>query len=77
MNLLKARLKACGAYIKRLVFPDHVTPSKILVMLSRCSNVTHVSLPPKTVIADPKKTFNCCTKYAELRETGSSNSKEG
>ena len=41
-------LKACGDYIKRLVFPDHVTPPKLFQMLIHCDNVTQLSLPPRT-----------------------------
>ena len=40
-------LKACGDYIKRLVFPDHVTPTKLFQMLILCSNVTQLCLPPE------------------------------
>ncbi|XP_065893268.1 uncharacterized protein [Dysidea avara] len=40
-------LKACGKYIKRMVFPDHVTPS-LFKMLSHCNKVTHLSLPVGT-----------------------------
>ena len=43
-------LKACGDYIKRLMFPDHVTPPTLISMLSHCKNVTHLSLPPATKI---------------------------
>ena len=31
-------LKACGDYIKRLVFPDHVMPSTLIEMLNHCKN---------------------------------------
>ena len=43
-------LKACGDHIKRLMFPDHVTPPTLISMLSHCKNVTHLSLPPRTKI---------------------------
>ena len=43
-------LKACGEYIKRLVFPDHVTPPVLLEMLSCCKKVTQLSLPPETTL---------------------------
>ena len=41
-------LKACGDYIRRLVFPDHVTPSKLMRILSHCNNVTQLCLPSET-----------------------------
>ena len=44
-------LKACGDYMKRLVFPDHLPP---IQMLSHCNNVTELSLPPVTEF-DPEK----------------------
>ena len=43
-------LKACGDYIKRLMFPDHVPPTSLIEMLSHCKNVTQLSLPPGTKI---------------------------
>ncbi|XP_065907294.1 uncharacterized protein [Dysidea avara] len=43
-------LKACGDYIKRLMFPDHVPPTSLIGMLSHCKNVTQLSLPPETKI---------------------------
>ena len=47
---LMSILKACGHHVKRLIFPDHVTPSKLITMVSLCKNVTQISLPPKTKI---------------------------
>ena len=41
-------LKACGDYLKRLIFSDHVTPSTLMEVLSHCSNLTQLSLPPQT-----------------------------
>jgi len=41
-------LKACGHCIKHFGFPDHVTPSALIEMLSHCNNVTQLSLPPGT-----------------------------
>jgi len=38
--------KDCGEYIKRLVFPDHVTTLALNEMLIHCNNVTQLSLPP-------------------------------
>ena len=29
---LKALFKSCGSYVQRLSFPDHVTPSKLIVL---------------------------------------------
>ena len=49
-------LKACGGYIKhsikdlcikRLVFSDHVTPSKLFKMMACCSKVTQLILPTR------------------------------
>ena len=39
-------LKTCGDCIKRLVFPDHVTLSILIEMLSHCNDVTELRLPP-------------------------------
>ena len=47
-------LKVCGGYIKRLVFPDHVTSSTLMKMLAPCSNVAQLSLPPATKL-DPEE----------------------
>jgi len=47
-------LKACGVYIKRLILPNHVPPSRIAIMLSNCKNVTHLYLPSETIV-NPKK----------------------
>jgi len=41
-------LKACGHYVKRLIFPDHVTPAKIFKMVSLCNNLAELHFPPKT-----------------------------
>ena len=41
-------LKVCGHSIKRLAFPDHVTPSALIEMLSHCGNVIQLSLPSGT-----------------------------
>jgi len=43
-------IKNCGQAVKRLIFPDNVTPSKLINMVSFCKNVTQISLPPKTKI---------------------------
>lgn len=42
---MKNLLESCGPYIKRLSFPDHVTPSKLTVMLSNSSNLVELSIP--------------------------------
>ena len=47
-------LKICGMYIKRLILPNHVPPSRITIMLSRCKNVTQLCLPTETIM-DPRK----------------------
>ena len=41
-------LKDCGGYVKRLGFPDHVTPSTLIEMLTHCNNLTQLYLPPGT-----------------------------
>ena len=41
-------LETCGEYVKRMSFPDHVTPSKLVEMLQYCNGVTHLSLPKRT-----------------------------
>ena len=46
MNLLKI----CGQYVKRLIFPDHVTPFALYEMVSHCKNITQLSIPTGTEI---------------------------
>ena len=41
-------LKDFGEYIKLLIFPNHVEQSKLLEMINRCRNVTHLTLPAVT-----------------------------
>jgi len=41
-------LKDFGWHIKRLAFPNHVAQSKLLEMINRCRNVTHLTLPAVT-----------------------------
>jgi len=41
-------LKDIGEYIKRIVFPNHVPASKLIQMIKRCRNVTHLILPAVT-----------------------------
>ena len=39
-------LMVCGGYIKRLIFPNHITPSILLGgMLNHCDRIKHLSLP--------------------------------
>ena len=40
--------KACGEYIKQLIFPHAVTPAKLINMIRLCGNATHISLPART-----------------------------
>jgi len=47
-NSAKSVLKACGAHIKRMAFPDHVRPSTLFEMLSHCSKITQLFLPVET-----------------------------
>ena len=42
-------LKACGMHIKRLLFPNHVSPPLLIQMLSHCSKVTQLCLPPSSM----------------------------
>ena len=42
---LKTVLKTFGQHIKRFHFADHISPSKLQVMLKSCKNVIHLSLP--------------------------------
>ena len=46
---LKSVLRSCGQYIRRLSFPRHVMPSKLISMLQHCSNV---SLPMNKLTPD-------------------------
>ena len=41
-------LRDCGDYVKRLGFPDHVTPSTLIEMLTHCNNLIQLNLPPGT-----------------------------
>jgi len=41
-------LKDFGRYVKRLTFPNHVAQSKLLKMINRCGNLTHLTLPAVT-----------------------------
>ena len=43
------RMKVCGQYIKPLIFPNHMTQSKLLEMVN-CINVSRLSLPDVTVL---------------------------
>jgi len=46
-------LKVCGVAIKKLYFPDHVTPSTLLKLMKYCSNVINLSIP--TTKLDPEQ----------------------
>ena len=41
-------LEVCGQYVKRLIFPDHVTPLILCEMVSHCKNITQLSIPTGT-----------------------------
>ena len=60
-------LKACGVYIKRLILPNHVPPSRIALMLSHCKNVTQLCLPSETIV-DPKKLEKSLQHMQNLRK---------
>ena len=60
-------LKACGVYIRRLILPDHVPPSRISMMLSQCSNVTQLCLPSETIV-DPKKLSHSVLHISNLEK---------
>jgi len=60
-------LKACGDYIKRLMFPDHVpTPSTLFKMLSHCNNVMQLRLPPETKLDSEE--LRLAVQHMELLE---------
>ena len=42
---VKSVVKWCGEHVKFLSFPDHVTPSKAVKMLSHCENVLRLDIP--------------------------------
>ena len=44
-------LKAHGKHVRRIFFPAHVTPAKILEMACYCANVTHLRLPKNTQLS--------------------------
>ena len=60
-------LKTCGVYIKQLVLPNHVPPSRIAIMLSHCKNVTRLCLPSETIV-DPKKLRNSLQHLQNLKQ---------
>ena len=41
-------LKKYGDHVRRIFFPAHVTPTKILEMAHYCRKVTHLSIPGGT-----------------------------
>ena len=43
--------KACGEHMRRIVFPAHVTPTKILEMANSCTKVTHLGLSRGTQLS--------------------------
>ena len=45
MSSVSNLLKSYGEHTRRMLFPDHVMPSKILEMANNCTKVTHLSLP--------------------------------
>jgi len=60
-------LKTFGDNINRLVFPDHVTPSKLMKMISHCSNVTQLSLPSETKL-DSEQLKNAVQRMNHLEK---------
>ena len=41
-------LKEHGEHVRRIFFPAHLTPTKVLEMVQHCPQVTHLSLPRNT-----------------------------
>ena len=44
-------LKEHGEHVRRIFFPAHVTPTKVLEMARCCTKVTHLSLPKDTQLS--------------------------
>ena len=59
-------LKVCGQHVKRLFFPHHVIPSKLIKMLEHCSNVIELRLP-KTDLSH-KQLENILLNMARLQK---------
>jgi len=66
-------LKRCGEYIKRMFFPDHVTPSILIKMLNHCNNVTELRLPPGAKLSCKQLAFLQSMKQLEKLEALLSN----
>ena len=49
---VKTVLKSCGQYINYLSFPDHVTVSKLALMLQHCSNLVELRLSTNKLNCD-------------------------
>ena len=66
-RILTNVLKACGRYTKRLIFPDHVTPSKLFKMLIYCKNIRELHLPPRSKL-DLKQVKSIAQKMQVLEK---------
>ena len=42
---VQSALKSCGEHVKLLSFPDHVPPSKLIMLLDCCRNVMQLNIP--------------------------------
>jgi len=58
-------LKSCGRHIKRLSFPDHVMPSKLVSMFKYCINLTQLSIPTSELSAEQLRKTLEPMKYLE------------
>ena len=61
-------LKVCGQYVKRLIFPDHVTPLVLCEMVSYCKNITLLSIPTGTELdaRELSKSVQCMQDIEKL-----------
>ena len=61
-------LKACGEHVRRIVFPAHVTPIKILEMANSCTKVTQFGLPRSTQLSlnDLEEILHTMTQLHQL-----------
>ena len=68
-------LKNFGRNVRRIFFPAHMTPAKILDMTHYCTKVTHLSLPKKTQLSldQLKEIVHTMTNLQQLDVYTSSN----
>ena len=68
MHSMMKLLKIKGNHVRRIFFPAHVTPTKLLEMAHYCRKVTHLSIPGDTQLrpSDVKKVICMMTNLEQL-----------